>query len=404
MQPSARRADGCYSFASRQTDQWSEQGVQIVINVICACGRKLRIGDEFAGQTGQCPACGANLLIPETTVAVTAPPEIFQDMELPTPRAVEQTPADTQETQTTEEEPLLNHGGKPLPADIDFFIPPPAEIGPLRSACSTLRQGNEPIPLAARLFIMAPVGGLLWFVCTMILFYLDIRNPFWKTVLPMVVVLVGAYIVVRATRFRHTCSYVGQEGVARYICSGKRDNITTSELFLFRGATDLRTATTIRYYNGAYQGTDYSFTWSDISGQPRYQVKGSHNSEPGTPPAKDPYQFGRAAEINWTLYLIQGAYELINMGGSVLFTIKGGDWIKLGKGVLTLSTGGSTVEWPVEDIRDCAIKQGIVRIRRKDAKEGWFSVVGVYKFSFNHLANAQLFFHMLDKVVGVPLT
>ena len=294
--------------------------------------------------------------------------------------------------------------GPPLPADIDFFVPPPEEIGPLRSAYSTLRQGKEPTSFGARLFITVLVGSLLGLVGSLTMSFFDIRNPFWKIALPSLLAVLGAVIVMMSTRFRHTCSYVGQEGVARYVCSGKRDKVTVNELFLFRTATDLRTRTTIRYYNGAYQGTDYAFTWADISGQQRYQIKGSHNSEAGNPAAKDPYQFGRAAEIAWTLYLLPGAYELIGMGGVVLFTIKGGDWIKLGKGVMTLSTAGSSVEWPVEEIRDCSIKQGIVRIRRKDAKEGWFSAVGVYKISFNHLANAQLFFHMLDKVVGVPIT
>jgi hypothetical protein len=55
------------------------------------------------------------------------------------------------------------------------------------------------------------------------------------------------------------------------------------------------------------------------------------------------------------------------------------------------------------DVAEAGVDQGVVRFKRGDAQEGWFSSTGVYKFSFEHLANAQLFFHLLDKLVGVQV-
>jgi hypothetical protein len=43
-------------------------------------------------------------------------------------------------------------------------------------------------------------------------------------------------------------------------------------------------------------------------------------------------------------------------------------------------------------------------IRRLDAKEGWFSSQGVFKFPYSQMANAQLFLILLDKFAGVHLT
>jgi hypothetical protein len=47
----------------------------MAIEITCSCGRRLQVGNEFAGRQGQCPACGALLLIPDrdTTVAASSP-------------------------------------------------------------------------------------------------------------------------------------------------------------------------------------------------------------------------------------------------------------------------------------------------------------------------------------------
>ena len=66
-------------------------------------------------------------------------------------------------------------------------------------------------------------------------------------------------------QFQHACSYVGTEGVARFICAGHRENLERGEVFLFWDATDLRTATTRHYTNGVYQGTEYRFDWIDAA-------------------------------------------------------------------------------------------------------------------------------------------
>lgn len=44
----------------------------VAINVRCVCGRQLRVGDNFAGATGKCPACGRSVKIPSTASASTA--------------------------------------------------------------------------------------------------------------------------------------------------------------------------------------------------------------------------------------------------------------------------------------------------------------------------------------------
>ena len=82
----------------------------------------------------------------------------------------------------------------------------------------------------------------------------------------------GRKIVIIATGFSHTCTFVGKKGVARYKCSGNREQ-TSGEVFLFEDATELRTAQTRHYTNGAYTGTNYTFTWTDVAGRTRFAAK-----------------------------------------------------------------------------------------------------------------------------------
>ena len=42
------------------------------IELTCPCGRRLRVGDEHAGEQGRCPACGGLLRIPGRGVTPTA--------------------------------------------------------------------------------------------------------------------------------------------------------------------------------------------------------------------------------------------------------------------------------------------------------------------------------------------
>jgi hypothetical protein len=372
-----------------------------VITLNCdACGKKLQIRDEFAGQTGQCPACGFTLPIPD--------PQAPNDEALPAEvvAIVEPEPAPPQSHVPVLPPPegtLLDHGGRTLPDQADFFASVPLEIGPLRSAYTTLLQGQQPKSMGSRLLFAGAMAGLGVVLGLLIDKGFSVRNEFWAIAWPTVLSLLAFGISMAATGFSHTCTYVGTDGVARFVCSGSRENLATQEVFRFRDATDLRTATTLHYTNGVYQNTSYSFTWTDINGRSRHVISGSHNSEAGTPKSTDYFLYGKAAETAWTVYLFDNANRHIKLGNTVQFNLTGGQWLRLGPGLLVLNTAGQQEEWRAEDIRGATIHKGVVRILRNDAKEGWFSSKGVHKFSFDQLANAQLFFHMMEKVVGVPV-
>jgi hypothetical protein len=301
------------------------------------------------------------------------------------------------------DEKLANHGGGPLPNDSDFFADPPEQIGPVLSAHTTLTARKQPWSPGGRLVLAGIVGlaGLL--LGAVIVVLATPRGDFWQILWPTVGSLLGVAIAYGVTRFSHVCTYVGRDGVAKFTCSGSRDRVKNAGTFLFRDALELRTGQTVRFVNGVYQGTDYSFTWTDVGGRPRHTIGGTYRNQKGPPVTSDLYHYGRAAETAWTVYLLTQVQRQVELAGSVAFNLKNGHTLRLAPGKLILQMGGEPVEWSAEEIGGVQVDKGVVKIKRADAQEGWFSATGVVKFPFDSLANARLFFHLVENLLRVRI-
>jgi hypothetical protein len=190
---------------------------------------------------------------------------------------------------------LCNHAGQPMSGPKVFFVPPPAEIGEVLTAHSTLKQGVRPRAAAARL------GWALFGAGLGVVLGLGIAGtgvgPFWQVVCPVGFGALAMTLALLATRFRHRCSYVGREGAARFACAGDPQHVTQVELFCFADAAELRTAQTNHYHNGIYAGTNHAFTWTNVAGGRCFQLTGAYQSKNGNPPGADPFHFARAAEM-----------------------------------------------------------------------------------------------------------
>jgi hypothetical protein len=117
----------------------------------------------------------------------------------------------------------------------------------------------------------------------------------------------------------------------------------------------------------------------------------------------DLYHYGRAAEMAWTAYLLTQVQRQMALAGSVAFNLKNGHTLRIAPGKFILQMGGEPVEWNAEEIGGVLVDKGVVKIKRADAHEGWFSATGVVKFPFDSLANARLFFHLVDRLLGVRI-
>src|SRR5262249_10240351 len=149
------------------------QGTDMAINFACSCGKTLQVADHYAGKKGRCPACRSVVDIPRLHAAVDEAimAEVIEEPEeyAAVTAVEEEAPVVTGEGErrrvnerlpSQRLEDLPHHAGEPLPQDVEFFAPPPPQIGGLISANSTLRRGKEPWSLAARLAWFFGVGSV----------------------------------------------------------------------------------------------------------------------------------------------------------------------------------------------------------------------------------------------------
>jgi hypothetical protein len=171
------------------------------------------------------------------------------------------------------------HPGLFLPPDRDFFVPPPADIGPVLSAHSTLKKGARPLgpgPRIAVIVVIAAVGAAL-----LLLGYHYVEAPrdwFAQLAVGGLGGALGGLGGWAATRLQGQCTYVGRAGVARFVCAGRRDQIVKAEVFLFQNAVHLDSVATEHYSQaGVYKWTDYRLSWSDKQGHVIFEIKGRYH-------------------------------------------------------------------------------------------------------------------------------
>jgi hypothetical protein len=298
--------------------------------------------------------------------------------------------------------PVPTHAETEQPDDADYFAAPPPEVGQVTSASTTLGAGEQPAGVGVRLatgLIFAGVGAAIGL--GVVLFF-KMTGTFWPVAWPAGLGLGGFGLAWAYTGFRHVCTYVGTDGVAKYTCAGSRDEVT-SEVFAFRDAAELRTSQTRHYTNSVYQGTDYAYSWTDVAGRVRYVISGRHTSEQGTPPPGDLYHYATAAEMAWSLYMLAGVERQVMTNGEVRFGLGGSDWVAVGPDQLRLRLSGSVTECDIRDIGTVSIANGVFTVKRLDAQEGWFSSSGVFRFDYSRVGNAQLFLFVLRKVAGIEV-
>ncbi|MEI7576806.1 MAG: hypothetical protein WCK51_07930 [Armatimonadota bacterium] len=187
------------------------------------------------------------------------------------------------------------HLGNPLPADVDFFVAAPSEIGDVLSQSSTLKQGQQGtaskahIQLALAFFGIAVICGLVY----------------WKT--NNTFALVGALLFagfggLRAINIkRFECNYVGELGFARYRV-GKDDQTKNSiegGIFLYKNGAHLYTNVIETRGLCPFYGQNAVYQWVDANN--KFLVSIFTDQYVPTDPVPDDsvISFLRAAEAQW---------------------------------------------------------------------------------------------------------
>src|SRR5262249_47032830 len=110
---------------------------------------------------------------------------------------------------------------------------------------------------------------------------------------------------------------------------------------------------------------------------------------------------------------LDGAALQMQTKGEIRFNLDRGNWVSVGRrraadadadqGYLRLCVRGETIDCDTQDIASVAINQGVFKVKRVDAKEGWFSSKGSFPSTYNSWPNARLFCFVVDKRPGVKI-
>jgi hypothetical protein len=307
---------------------------------------------------------------------------------------------------------VTEHTGAPLTADLDFFVAPPAEIGTIRSAHTSLKKGvrERPVPLRT---LFALVGGAVGYLLTWgfdsltkILFVVaDItRTPLilWY----LIFIPLWVYLGWRASGFLHSCTFAGDYGCAHFQCEHERTKVTRMSYFRFQDASAVSTRIVRRTKNGVYNGTNFYFHWySSDSKYVIYSITGSHHKDSKTPPPENFYNFACAVESAWYRYATPKIDAEFAQNGSVRFYMGYNCWSVLGRGYIQfVDEHGKVSRCDAEEIGSAKLFDGRLTIRHKEAKRKFFDLFnseGVFGFPYGAIHNARLFLYLFEKSLGI---
>jgi len=293
-------------------------------------------------------------------------------------------------------EGVTRHSGSAIPQDMEFFATPPLEIGKVISAESTLKTSIQ-AGLTPLRIIVCSLSGLLG---AGIGWYLAVVAGLLSTTLVWTIGSLAVLIAYWATRFSHGCSYVGENGIARYTLKGDRNANPKADILPFKDAANLYTSQTRQYVNGVYTSTAYAYWFGKQSGQ-KYKLLGQYRNEQGWPEAKNSWHFANAAEAAWNNYLLPVVNEQLDRLGYVEFPMQGKlQAVRVGSGFMEFVVkGGVPQRVQVADMKDITLGSGVFQFKHKDAQ--WWSGKGKYSFNYSNIPNARLFLLCLDRLTGI---
>jgi hypothetical protein len=310
---------------------------------------------------------------------------------------------------------VTTHAGTPIETDVDFFAPPPPEIGRVLTADSTLHQGVQPRSIVARILIaMCVMVGINALVAAVVFAFIELvasdahsadRAPFgpaeYIAVFAFQLPGIFAGLCYLLTGFQHTCSYVGTLGLAHYTLRGNR-SCSEGNAFQYVNASELRSSQTPLYTSrGNYSRTEYEYNWRDLPGNVCFSIKGNYCDFKPRPRLKYDIWFAISAERVWTDWLARTAKAELTEDDFVQFNIGARQWIRVGKGFLELGVDSASERLPRDDIKRFLLHKGCFVIDTNEVRQ--LGLRGSHVIRYEQIGNARLFILTVEKLLGYQL-
>ncbi len=297
---------------------------------------------------------------------------------------------------------VVTHAGTPLEPDMQFIVPPPAEIGDVQTAWSTIGSKQD-ISTQMHLLLCAGVALLVFAILGAIAYFSFENTKEMPQILigSAVIGLIVGVIAFLTTKTRHYISYVGNLGAARYFFKRPEDGPTKTEILVYANARDLVASQTQNFTNGIYSGTVYSFRWKDGSGRDLLKVAGTYHSKAGTPKPKDVFNFACSIENAYNHSTMDRFADEFERNGSIQFPVGRGNSVRVGDGFLEFDFGGKRDRVEASDIKRLSIQEGTFYVDTHEAR--FFGSKGKFRFQYSEMSNAQVFLFAMEQLAGFQI-
>jgi hypothetical protein len=292
---------------------------------------------------------------------------------------------------------VRTHAGTRIDRNSEFFEPPPSDLGEVLTAWSTLKYSTKEKSLGARLGIT--VGCIFAVTAIFLVVGIVVKDVSMVGVMGFMIACILSPFFFLAIGFKHTVSYVCENGVAKITLKGGRQGQLTEEIFVFADALDLIAREVRQYVNGIYSGTTYNYDWNDEHGNRVFRLKGTYkDNKKGGPKEKDPYHLAKSAETAWSQNLLAALQDEFDEHGNVEFKVNKKDTVRVGAGYFVFNFKGKKTRVKSDDIKLLTISEGQFQIHTYDAK--WFGSKGKFHFEYGAMANAHVFLLAVEELAG----
>lgn len=303
-----------------------------------------------------------------------------------------------------------DHVGRAAP-DAVYWVPPDPSLGEIRSAQSNqTRDGFRREDAKTR--ALKAIG--LAILCGLAVLALGVGTSLLASALGHRIGEVWmAYVgwiplaliaVALLARPRPLTSYVGERGFAEHV---KLPFGTRHTLLSFDDARSLVGAQTARYTNGVYQGTDYRYRWLDRDGVKLVELAGIRFDRGMWANRADPaWDFVQAVLQRWGEVRLARAEEDYARDRHVAFDWGKGGTIAIRDGVLELrspyrgKTSG-TERVLASELRDAALEEGCLVLRRVGAEEGLLRSRGITRIPLADISDAETLLIAMRRWAGI---
>jgi hypothetical protein len=176
-----------------------------------------------------------------------------------------------------------DHRGRQRRLEVTFFAAPPAQIGRLRSAGSTLGGGGIELVVPLRLALAAGVAAIVYYLGSLWAQrqMFDLQSIYYG--FAAFAAGICAVMTWFFTAFEHICSYVGENGFALFRLNGKGSSRPSRNVLLFKNAAELLARKTDLYARGVYLRTAYDLRWLNAAGRYVARLRGRYDAGNGPP-------------------------------------------------------------------------------------------------------------------------